>query len=352
MSLHAGGLDDEHQLGINPPPKIRKDDRWYAKAKRVPFDLEGIQSLSSGVGHTVMIKGGEVYVTGNDEEFQIGSNKRKVYKKITKIKICDEPISWVACSNFTTMYLTSSGKVIYCHPWAKGEKIIVPIDKKAISITACCEHEMIIDEEGALYVIDRENIRGKPTKYTFESPVIDAVIYKRISNVLTYVLTADGRVIIKGKPYSESQEFVEAPELKGMKIEKISMWYESIAVLTSDGRVFISGENDYGELGNGTTNKDYSFTEIKLNEPIKDVSSSKHTLFLTNSNKIYGCGWNYSCQLFKNTNEEDILSPILIATMEADQVFACWRHTFILSGTGKLENPAKRFFSGSKATAA
>lgn len=81
-----------------------------------------------------------------------------------------------------------------------------------------------------------------------------------------------------------------------------------------------------------------------MNEMIKDVSCSKHTLFLTRSNKIYGCGMNNYCQLFKNAENDRYSSPIHIKTMEADQVVACGWNTFILSRTGKLENPAKKIF--------
>lgn len=128
-----------------------------------------------------------------------------------------------------------------------------------------------------------------------------------------------------------------------MKIQKISGKDSTCAALTADGKIFICGSNDYGQFGNGK--KDYysRFIELRLNEEIKDVSCSSHTLFLTKTGKIIGSGFNTCCQLFQKTNDEILYSPV-ITPVKADQVFAGCEHSFILSGIGKIENPAKSFF--------
>lgn len=152
-----------------------------------------------------------------------------------------------------------------------------------------------------------------------------------------------------GKLGGYSEDLGEVSSLKGVKVEKLSGYYDACAALTSDGRVFMYGSNECGQFGDGTTlEANDSFTEVKLNEEIKDVSCSFHTLFLTKSNKILGCGLNDKCQLFMKTNETNVLSPILITTMEADHVITGNSHSFIVSGTGKLDNPAKEFFAGKK----
>lgn len=109
------------------------------------------------------------------------------------------------------------------------------------------------------------------------------------------------------------------------------------AALTADGRVYITGKNNYGQFGNGTTADDYSSsTEVRLNEVIKDVRCSKHTLFLTKSNMIIGCGNNYSSQLFQKTEGKIIKRIICITSMEADRVITCQVHSFILSEAVKI----------------
>lgn len=49
-----------------------------------------------------------------------------------------------------------------------------------------------------------------------------------------------------------------------------------------------------------------------------------------------------------NTNGSDIPLPAHVASIEADQVVACSAHSFVLSSTGRIENPAKDWFLNTK----
>lgn len=321
--MHVVGNDSEHQLGINPTTKSKYDCDCVDDFTKVPFDVEGIQCISSGSRHSVIIKEGCVYAAGDDRYFNIGSDSRQIYETFTKINISPYPIKWAACDWNSTLYLTNDGDVIKCHQGAIGEKIIVQLDGfPAIHIF----EDTIIDETGSIFIFEEVDPHKPPTKYTFDMPAVDVV-----TNESCYlVLTADGRVF--EQPYN-SNEFSEVASLKGKKIKKLSgkSTCSSIASLSSDGRVFIKSNQ--------------TFSEVRLNEPIKDVGISNHTLFLTKSNKIYGCGMSDNYQLTRKANEEEVIYPVFLASIKADHVIAGEFCSFILlPGKGKIKNPAKDHF--------
>lgn len=339
MAVYAAGKDNVGQLGVDSTTKSHGIN-CVDSITQVPIDIEGIQCISSGDEHSIIIKQGRVFAAGNDTGFQIGSDDHDCYRNFTEIKICNESILWAACSEKFTIYLTNSGKVILCHMYSYLDRIFIPLDRKAISVFSSYNYGGIIDEEGSIYTIDMNNYKNKPTKFSLGEPAVDLVLCYNF----TCALTSSGRVYGNRKLNSDSPDFAEVPSLKSIKIEKLSGYYGTCAALSFDGRVFMCGFNSFGQFGNGTTIDNFSFTEIRLNEEIKDVSCSNHTLFLTKSNIIIGCGFNEYCQLFKKTEEYKLLKPLFITSMDADQVISCGNHSFILSGTGKILNPAKKLF--------
>lgn len=341
MILSAQGNNQCNQLGIEPTTNNKDGKGCVDVLTQVPFDIEGIQCVTTGAYHSVIIKNNCVYAAGDDTDFLIGGDARQTYRTFTEIKISEEPISWAACGQDFTLYLTTSGKVILCHKRAKGEKIIVDIeDKKALAVFSSNFYGAIIDEEGAVHVLCKKKPNEKPIRVFLENPAVDVAC----SEEFIYILTSDERVFVNAKAGIGSNDFIELKELTDKHIVKLNSYGSTCAALSAEWKVFMAGKNDYGQMGISTTQTLSDFIEIPLNEEIIDVCCSRTTLFLTKSNKILGCGSNYSYQLHKETSELKELTPIVVATMTADQVITGRGHSFVLSGTGKLENPAKVFF--------
>lgn len=334
--LSAGGLDDCCQLGIKPTTKNNDNEDCVDVLTRVPFDFEGAQCVSGGYNHSVIIKDFRVFAAGNDKDFRIGSDNRVIYETFTEVKISEEPISWAACGYYFTLYLTLSGRVILCQEKANFTRISIPLAKKAVSIFAGHSNAGIIDESGEIYCYIVKNGTFKNIQRTsLKSPPVQLVCCQRFF----CALTVDGRVFGNFILNNRSLEFIEIPSLRGQRIIKISGLYETCAALSSDGRLFTLGANDHGQLVDGTTIENFSsFAEVRIKETIKDVSCSWHTLILTESNKIYGCGFNSNYELFKSSGEVSVIIPARIATMEADQVIACYGMTFVISKNSSIRS--------------
>lgn len=132
MILFAGGRDRYYQLGMGPTILDDKGFGIVETATRVPFDLDDVCCISGGLVQAVIIKGGDTFVAGSDNEFRIGGDERRTYERFTHIKIYKEPISWAACGCWFTICLTITGKVILCHTNKKPERILISIAKNAI----------------------------------------------------------------------------------------------------------------------------------------------------------------------------------------------------------------------------
>lgn len=204
---------------------------------------------------------------------------------------------------------------------------------------AGCNNGAIVDEEGGLYIIDDEYLQTHPLRLAFPAPVIDVAF----NFSFICVLTIDGHVLANRIFNNWTESFIDVPQLAGIKIKKISGHVDTCAALTSDGRVFIYGSNEYGQFGNGTVISNYeSFVEVKLGEEIIDVSCSNHTLFLTKSKKVFGCGENQCLQLHKDDFKNYLTSIQIVEVV--DQVISMNEFSMILSGTEPLENPAMKLF--------
>ena len=77
-------------------------------------------------------------------------------------------------------------------------------------------------------------------------------------------------------------------------------------VLKSDGTVWTTGYNGYGQLGTGTTQSETEFKQVTgIPEKVIAITANVHTSYaLTESGKVYGWGYNYYGQLGIGNNND------------------------------------------------
>lgn len=135
--------------------------------------------------------------------------------------------------------------------------------------------------------------------------ITDAVAVTRGYNQ-TLVLHADGTISTFGRNNygqlgdgtTEDRDMPVKPALTNI-IQIASGSYFSVAV-DADGRVWSWGRNSDGQLGLGTMDTDAhpTPTQVSINEPIEAVVTGKaHALALARSGAVYGWGLNYNSQI-------------------------------------------------------
>src|SRR5690606_26201765 len=120
-----------------------------------------------------------------------------------------------------------------------------------------------------------------------------------------YGQLGDGTTTNKLTPREITNRFSLAT---GDKIIQVSLGNVHSAALTSSGRLFTWGDNDYGQLGDGTTTNKLTPTEITnrfslaTGDKIIQVSLGRnHSAALTSSGRLFTWGYNYYGQLGDGT---------------------------------------------------
>jgi len=113
-------------------------------------------------------------------------------------------------------------------------------------------------------------------------------------------------------------------------------------IFTEKRKLFVSGNNTTGLFGNGTTNGSPSvLTEVDCygwlgTESIAEIHCGEsHSLFLTESNKLFGCGSSISLGTDDNEYSEDVLIPVLVQE-GITSVATGMYHSLLLNESNKL----------------
>lgn len=276
----------------------------------------------------------------------------------TIILLPGETIVSVSLGGSHSALLTSNGRVF---TWGKNNfgqlgdgtvidklspiditnKFSLLVDEKIISITLGDNHSSALTSNGRLFIwgsneygqIGNSTLikRISPTDITsfFMLSINETIEYVSLGKTHSAALTSDGRVFTWGNNYSgqlgdgtgvnrnvptEITDQFSLPEGENILCILIGGFHSS--AITTSGRVFIWGNNYYGQLGVGTTSNKYIPTEIQdrfnLTEGETVVSISlgaSHSSLATSNNRVFTWGYNYNGQLGDGTTTDKV-SPI------------------------------------------
>src|SRR5271166_6242185 len=109
--------------------------------------------------------------------------------------------------------------------------------------------------------------------------------------------------------------------------------------ITSDGSLWAMGENQYGQLGDGSFNNTNQPQRIVTGGVIA-IAGSGHTLFIKTNGSLWGMGWSYQGQLGDGhpvtSPPYGIDQPEQILAGEVAAISAGGEHSLILKTNGSL----------------
>jgi len=135
-------------------------------------------------------------------------------------------------------------------------------------------------------------------------------------------------------------------ETKDLEVKQVGLFYRTGFVLYTNGDLYMWGSNDAGQLGRGNTSDSFEIQKISVGDISKVVTTPSginnelsSVFALTDSNKLYGWGYNLYGQLGDGTNT-DKLSPTLINVGGEDVIdvktISSTGHTLALTSTNKV----------------
>jgi alpha-tubulin suppressor-like RCC1 family protein len=123
---------------------------------------------------------------------------------------------------------------------------------------------------------------------------------------------------------NSTREPIKINELSNKQIIKFSYGLSHVIAITSSGQTYSWGSNNFGQLGDGTTDNRNKpkLIESLINENVIESSCGAYfTLVLTQSGDVYSFGYNCFGQLGCN-NTYDQKIPIKVTGFESEKVIS------------------------------
>ena len=242
----------------------------------------------------------EVYMTSMDKD-----DGTDFYPVITPADATDRELVWES-SDKDVCYVDDTGKLVKLKNGTVtlkatltgtdlSDELQVSVtdsnsaETNAIKITKAADSEMYaVLEDGSLWTWGKYN---RVAKKLLDDSVKDFV--KANEGTVAYVLDKNGDVFAYSSDFT--RKISETPKLKNIKAIYVSgtKWYISYFALSNDGNVWAWGNNDYGQLGDGSKTSKSEPVQIETDAVISDiVAIQKLTAFIDSEGNVYASGGN------------------------------------------------------------
>ena len=319
------GADDSGQLG----------DGSYTAYNR-PVEVPGLSNviaISAGGEHTcAVLNTGEVKCWGKNSSGQLGDGTKKLSAEPVNVHGLTNVISVSAGSEHTCAITKEGGAVC----WGKNafgrigngsntRLLPLPVDVNGLtsgvsSLSAGNEHTCAVTNDGAIKCWGHNNYGqvGDDTTKNQTSPT-DVVNLghgaKAISTGFSTSCAVTQSSGIQCWGWIGSQDSYTSPQqLAGLEqnLVAVTAGADHICGLTEEEVVKCLGENEYGQLGNGTKNATYTATNVDgLGKVVSIAANFYYKCALLSSGEVFCWGSNSSGQLGNGTNT-DSLRPVQV----------------------------------------
>ena len=298
--VYAWGRNYSGELGVGD-----KNVRSYAtKVKGINGNgyLENIIDVANGESNAYAIdKNGNVYGWGNGGYNQIDdTTTAKLYP--TKMSDCTDAISVSAGDCFMAVMQSNSNTLErgYNRYGQRGNGTTADtptgtciVGNDINKICAGNDSTLIIKEDGTVWTSGRNQYgelgvgdtsnRTSFTKLTLEDGTEIKAKYGELNANITTILGKDGKVYAMGyngygqlsngtttnslklKPMLNS-DGTEVTDAMLIKVGEMSDPDINTGIIKKDGTIWVSGNNTYGQIGNGTTSSAKYFTQVGIND--------------------------------------------------------------------------------------
>lgn len=303
-SVFGSGSSLEGALGCGQP--MSREDFPDEGQKQTKFpDNVSIISIAAGGWHSLFLSDdNEVYACGSNGAGQLGLGVGRYGRQHLPIKLTNIPsedyIKQIAAGGSHSLFLSADGRVYGCGYNTSGELGLGDLEVQPTPVLIpgfpedtriCC---IVANTERSLFLTDTGQVYGCGNNSDGQLGLGD-IDYQRTP------------VLLKGFPADVIIKHIAAGESHSLFI-------------SDDGRLFGCGDNTNGQLAQKYIRTLRKPTHINTqewlneNEQLTQIAAGrKHTLFLTNIGKVYGCGDNEGYQLGRDV-AQNIHTPAILGT--------------------------------------
>lgn len=290
-----------------------------------------VYKTAAGANHSlILLSDGMLLGSGSNNVGQLGLDDTVNNNSYVKLSAGHLKVIDIACGDNFSMLLTSSGEVYVSGTNAYGalglgdtssvsEFTRVPsLDGKRVTAIACGPNHSMVIADGKVYA-SGSNMNGQlglgDMLDRHEFTEVTSLSGKYITNVScaaynSMALSSAGKAYITGNndygqlgigssgKESEINSFAEIKGFDDKTITDIAAGHTHSFVI-ADGQLFASGSNDSGRIGLGTISSVDSFTAIPSlsGKTVTSVSTSQLYSMIVADGKVYSTGFNRDGQL-------------------------------------------------------
>jgi len=274
--------------------------------------------ISCGSGFTGFVRSGKVYMWGRNDKGQSGFRKRENHLVPTHLPI-KEKVVQISCEYLISGAITENGKL---YMWgentngtlihSKQNKIftpfIVPVTGKVIQVSCGKDHVGVVTENGKLYMWGDNNSGQIGNGYAGGTQLTPTLVRfkEKVSQVscgfaTTGVVTKSGKLYMWGDNQFGALAIGSLGGLMTMpdhvaidgKVVQVSSGVSHSGAVTRDGKLYMWGDNQRGQLGDGTAiGKSIPTLISSINGVVQVSCGDYHTGAVTKEGKLYMWGSN------------------------------------------------------------
>jgi len=366
-SIYGTGVNGAGQLGLNNTTTKKTLTAMTIPSGKTP------SSISCGGNHTIVkMTDGTIYGTGRNTNGQLGNGTTTNQLTLTSISTNGKIPSSISCGNSHTIVTMTDGSIYgsgYNYDGQLGDGTIIDKStftqlinntaKTPLIVTCGANHTMICMTDYSIYGTGYNNSGqlglGFSTDKTYFTSIPNingktpVAIYCNYN--ITILLMNDGTLYGSGydaygqlgfgsKPMSQ-YTFIELTTLTGKTPTAVSCGINHTILLMTDGTIYGSGYNYYGQLGIATNTDSTVFTQmtpVENKTPIAISCGGDFTIVLMSDGTIYGTGVNGSGQLGDGTTTyRNTLTKMTSIANKTPIAISCgYTFTMVLMSDGSI----------------
>ena len=311
----AAGINTFGQLGVEAR-------RYMMMTNFAEVFSFAAKAVAAGGGHSVVLKqDGSVWSTGRNTHGQLGDGSNT--DRDSFVQVIPSHAKTVAAGAEHSLVTMRDGSV-----WATGfnvhgqlgdgsatnRQIFVQVmfdDAEAVAVAAGAEHSMVLKKDGSVWVTG-ENQYGqlgdgyphiKHLKTSFVQVISSSTTAIAAGSRHSMVLKQDGSVWATGEnEYGQLGD--GSATLKSSFVQVVPSGCKSIAagydhslVLKQDGSVWATGMNNFGQLGHGSKPSTSVFVQVIANGTQAVAAGDWHSMVLKDDESLWSTGANLYGQL-------------------------------------------------------
>lgn len=269
-TLWSTGRNDYGQLGLG-------DTTNRNTFTQVNSDTDWLSVNVVSLGAIALKTNGTIYTTGSNSSGNLGQGNTTNYNTFTLVNDISNVVN-IYKNNSTNLFLKKSDNKI----WFSGTYGSNNTNLSTVG-------DFVYRRRKTL--VNNANINSNWT-------MVDSLKYSSIGirngNVYTWGENNSGQLGFGNTTFVFSPALV--PTFNGNAIYVSSGW-ETLAVVTDDGKLYTCGLNNYGQLGIGNTTNVNVFTQVPGGNWRMVSCGWYHTMAIKNDGTLWGCGANYLGQL-------------------------------------------------------